>query len=117
MSKKNILLLVALTLIGTTPLVASGHSFQPDTKMDGTSLKAWHRYGQAASPTEKGEIVGVPKAGSGGWLVLDHEYQDSALYAEYRCASGCVTGVLFRAEKAPSGGMKGTYVELSDPEL
>src|SRR5882757_362870 len=117
MSKKHILLLVALTLIGTTPLVASSPSFQPVTKMDGTSLKAWHRYGQADWRTEKGEIVGVPKAGSGGWLVLDHEYQDSALYAEYRCSGGCVTGVLFRAEKTPGGGLKGTYLELSDPEL
>jgi hypothetical protein len=117
MTKKHRLLLVTLTLIGTTPLFASGPSFQPDSKMDGTSLKGWHPYGQGDWRTEKGEIVGVPKEGAGGWLVLDHSYQDSALYAEYRCAGGCVTGVLFRAEKTSGGGLKGTYVELSDPEL
>ena len=117
MTKKHRLLLVTLTLIGTTPLFASGPSFQPDTKIDGASLNGWHPYGQADWRTEKGEIVGVPKEGAGGWLVLDHAYQDSALYAEYRCTGGCVTGVLFRAEKTPNGGLKGTYVELSDPEL
>ena len=117
MGKTHRLLLVAFVLIETTPLIASGPSFQPDTKIDGASLKAWHPYGQADWRTEKGEIVGVPKAGAGGWLVLDHAYQDSALYAEYLCTGGCVTGVLFRAEKTPGGGLKGTYVELSDPEL
>jgi hypothetical protein len=117
MTKKHRLLLVTLTLIGTTPLFASGPSFQPDTKMDGASLKGWHPYGQADWRVDKGEIVGVPKEGAGGWLVLDHAYQDSALYAEYFCTGGCVTGVLFRAEKTPNGGLKGTYVELSDPEL
>ena len=49
--------------------------------------------------------------------MLDHSYQDSALYAEYRCYRGCVTGVLFRAEKTTNGGLRGTYVELSDPDL
>jgi hypothetical protein len=117
MTKKHKLLLITLTVIGTTRLFASGPSFQPDTKMDGTSLKGWHPYGQADWRAEKGEIVGTPKDGAGGWLVLDHEFQDSALYTEYRCTTGCVTGVLFRAEKTPSGGLKGTYVELSDPEL
>jgi Domain of Unknown Function (DUF1080)/FG-GAP-like repeat len=117
MRKKHRLLLLTLTLIGTTPLLASGPSFKPDTKMDGTTLKGWHSYGQADWRTEKGEIVGAPNPGAAGWLVLDHAYQDSALYAEYRCTGGCVTGVLFRAEKTPDGGLKGTYVELSDPEL
>jgi hypothetical protein len=115
MTKKHRLLLLTLALIGTTPLFASGPSFQPDTKIDG--LKGWHPYGQADWRTEKGEIIGVPNKGAGGWLVLDHSYQDSALYAEYRCTSGCVTGVLFRAEKTPNGGLQGTYIELSDPEL
>ena len=63
MTKKHILLLASLTFIGTVPLFASGPSFRPDTKMDGTSLKGWHPYGQADWRTEKGEIVGVPKAG------------------------------------------------------
>ncbi len=78
----------------------------------------WHTFGQADWRTEKGEIVGTPKQGGTGlWLVLDHSYQDSALYAEYRCTAACVTGVLFRAAKNADGGLKGTYVELSDPDL
>jgi Domain of Unknown Function (DUF1080)/FG-GAP-like repeat len=117
MAKKRGLLLIASTLVGATTLFASGPSFHPDVTMDGASLKDWHTFGQADWRTEKGEIVGTPKAGAGGWLVLDHSYQDTALYAEYRCTGGCVTGVLFRAEKTSSGGLKGTYVELSDPDL
>ena len=72
MAMKRRLLLVALVLIGTTPIFASGPSFRPDTTMDGSSLKGWHTFGQADWRAEKGEIVGAPKAGgSGGWLVLD----------------------------------------------
>ena len=78
MGKTHRLLLVAFVLIGTTHLFASGPSFQPDTKMDGTSLKGWHPFGQADWRTDKGEIVGMPREGAGGWLVLDHAYQDSA---------------------------------------
>src|ERR1700677_177182 len=117
MANKPMLLVVALVLIGATPTFASGPSFRPDATMDGASLKGWNTFGQADWRTENGEIVGTPKAGAGGWLVLDHSYQDTALYAEYRCVSGCVTGVLFRAQKTATGGWKGTYVELSDPDL
>jgi hypothetical protein len=115
---KHTWLIVAFVLIGARSLFASGPSFRPDTTVDGSSLKGWHTFGQADWRTEKGDIVGTPKeGGSGGWLVLDDSYQDSALYAEYRCNAGCVTGVLFRAEKTSGGGLKGTYVELSDPDL
>ena len=65
MSKNYGLLLLTLTLIGT-PVFASGPSFQPDTRMDGTSLKGWHPYGQADWRTEKGEIVGTPRGSR--WL-------------------------------------------------
>ena len=118
MQKKHGLLVVAFALIGAAPIFASGPSFHPDSRMDGSSLMGWHTFGQADWRTEKGEIVGTPKqGGTGGWLVLDHSYQDSALYAEYRCTAACVTGVLFRAAKIADGGLKGTYVELSDPDL
>jgi hypothetical protein len=118
MKNKYTLLVAVYVLIGATPMLASGPSFRPDLKIDGSSLNGWHTFGRADWRVEKGEIVGTPKdAGAGGWLVLDHAYQDSGLYAEYRCGSGCVTGVLFRAEKTSDGGLKGTYVELSDPDL
>jgi hypothetical protein len=60
--------------------------------------------------------VGKPTAASGGWLVLDKSYQDVGVYVEYRCTGGCQTGVLFRETK-DAAGIKGTYVELSDPQI
>ncbi len=116
--KKPWLLVTLMVLSGVTLAWASGPSFHPDISVDGSNLNGWHTFGQADWHADKGEIVGTPRqGGSGGWLVLDHSYQDSALYLEYRCTDGCVTGVLFRAEKTSNGGLRGTYVELSDPNL
>ncbi|MGA7341295.1 MAG: FG-GAP-like repeat-containing protein [Terracidiphilus sp.] len=104
-------------LIAVAPLFASGPSFRPDITMSGINLNGWHQFGQADWHAEKGEIVGQPSHAGGGWLVLDHSYQDVNFYTEYRCTEGCITGVLLRAEKTPDGGMKGVYVSLSDPDL
>ncbi len=118
MFKKRALPIAFVVVISVTPIFASGPSFRPDTVIDGSSLNGWHTLGQADWHAEKGEILGTPKqGGAGGWLVLDHSYQDSALYTEYRCTGGCVTGILFRAEKTPDGGLKGVYVSLSDPDM
>ena len=111
------LLVAAFALTGTTLAFASGPSFHPDVTMNGVNLNGWHPFGQADWKAEKGEVVGRPKQAGGGWLVLDHSYQDVNFYTEYKCAEGCVTGVLLRAEKTPSGGMKGVYVSLSDPDM
>ena len=116
MFKKRVLPIVFAAAVTVTPIFASGPSFRPDTVMDGSSLKGWHTFGQADWHAEQGEMVGTPKpGGAGGWLVLDHSYQDSALYTEYRCTGEC--GILFRAEKTGEGGLKGVYVSLSDPDL
>ncbi len=112
MPKKPFSLLAWLAIV--TPMFAVGPSFIPDQTFTGSSLKGWHTVGQAEWRAENGELIGKPKAESGGWLVLDWSYQDVALYAEYECSSGCQTGVLFRAEKTGSG-LKGTFVDLSDP--
>jgi Domain of Unknown Function (DUF1080)/FG-GAP-like repeat len=117
MSKKRRLIVVASTLLCVLPALASGPSFRPDLTISTTSLNGWHTFGQASWRAEGGEIVGTPKQGGGGWLVLDHSYQDINFYTEYRCADGCVTGVLLRAQQLPGGGMKGVYVSLSDPGL
>ncbi len=116
MSKRCFMLLAAFTLIGAGPVYASGPSFHPDVTFQGSELKAWHIYGEAEWSAENGELIGKPKQAGGGWLMLDHSYQDVGLYAEFKCTAGCETGVLFRAEKTPDG-MKGIYVALSDPEL
>ena len=114
MLKKRLLPLAGLAIVA--PLFAVGPSFIPDHTFTGSSLTGWHTVGQAEWRAENGEIIGKPTAESGGWLVLDRSYQDVALYAEFECSSGCQTGVLFRAEKTGSG-MKGTFVDLSDPQL
>jgi hypothetical protein len=117
MSKQGGLLISACFLIAVTPAFASGPSFHPDMTMNGVNLDGWHSFGQAEWRGEKGEVVGRPNQAGGGWLVLDHSYQDVNFYTEFRCTEGCVTGVLLRAEKMPDGGMKGVYISLSDPDM
>ncbi len=113
---RRVSLLVAVVFAAVAPMIAVGPSFIPDVTFQGSSLAGWHTVGQAEWKAENGEIVGRPTAASGGWLVLDRSYQDVGVYLEYRCAAGCVTGVLFRGEKTMLG-MKGTLVELSDPDV
>ena len=48
--------------------------------------------------------------------MLDKSFQDLQFGADFRCAAGCKTGVLFRAEKTADGGMKGIYVSLTPGE-
>jgi hypothetical protein len=117
MWSKSCLSIAAFVLSSAATVFASGPSFHPDITMNGENLKDWHTLGQATWRTENGEIVGAPKQADGGWLVLNHSYQDINFYTGFRCAEGCVTGVLLRAEQTPNGGMKGVYVSLSDPGL
>jgi hypothetical protein len=110
---RRLILLAASTFLGCLPMFATGPSFHPDAALTGSSLTGWHTFGQADWRAENGEVVATPKGG-GGWLVLDHSYQDVGLYTQFRCAGDC--GALLRAEKTPTG-MKGIYVALSDPDL
>ncbi len=96
-------------------LAASPAVFIPDATFHGSSLTGWHPLGQAKWRAENGQIVGTPGEG-GGWLVLDKSYQDVGFFTSFRCASGCKTGVLLRAEKTPQG-MKGIYLSLNDGDL
>ena len=113
MKRQSKLLLAVLALASMTQAFASGPSFPPDIKVSGQNLNGWHTLGGGDWRAENGEIVGKPNQ-AGGWLVFDKSYQDILFYAEYKCSSGCVTGLLMRAEKTPDGGMKGVYVSLSD---
>ncbi|MEO8735269.1 MAG: FG-GAP-like repeat-containing protein [Edaphobacter sp.] len=112
MSRKLLLSLVCFALISAMPMFGSGPSFHPDVTFKGSSLAGWHTLGQANWRAENGELIGTPKQGAGGWLVLDRSYQDIGLFTDFRCTGGCETGVLFRAEKTPDG-MKGVYVSLT----
>ncbi len=114
MPGKRLLLLAAL--LSSVPGFATGPSFHPDTTFSGSNLNGWHTFGQAAWRAEKGEVIGTPKQGAAGWLVLDRSYQDIGVFTQFRCTGACDTGVLLRAEKTTTG-MKGIYVALSDPDL
>jgi hypothetical protein len=95
------------------PLFGVSPSFKPDVTVKGSSLTGWRPLGQAGWKMQNGEITGTVKPGGhGGWLMLDHSYQDVAFNALFRCGEGCKTGVLLRAEKTPQG-MKGIFVSLA----
>jgi hypothetical protein len=110
---------IAFALFAVVETVASwavGPSFLPDVTFHGSNLAGWHTMGNAQWRVDNGEIVGKPTGAGGGWLVLDKSYQDVGVYLEYRCSGGCKTGVLFRGTKS-GDGMKGTFVDLADPEI
>ena len=109
MLHKRAALIAAITAALQAPVFGSGPTFTPDATFKGSSLAGWHVLGSADWRAQNGEITGAAKqGGDGGWLVLDRSYQDVGFYASFRCAGGCKTGVLFRAEKTPEG-MKGVY--------
>jgi hypothetical protein len=78
----------------------SGPSFVPDG--GSSTLAGWHSLGPAAWRADQGEIVGKGTDGS-GWLVLDHSFQDTGLYASFQCTGTCDTGVLLRLQQTPEG--------------
>lgn len=106
-------------LVGLLPALAQrqeflpGPSFTPDAVVSGSGLAGWHTLGQGKWQLHAGEVTGTPGA-SGGWLVLDHAFQDVEFFTKVRCGSGCESGILFRMQKSPEGGMKGTYAALSE---
>ena len=92
-------------------------NFIPDVVFTGSNLAAWRPVGQATWRAENGEIIGTPGAASGGWLLADRSYQDVAVVASFRCAGGCQTGVMLRAERTPDGGLKGVFLSLNEGDL
>lgn len=108
--------LSVLMLAAIAPLSGVGPTFKPDATFKGSSLTGWHVLGPGDWKAQNGEITGTPQAGgAGSWLVLNHSYQDAAIFAAFRCAEGCKTGILLRAEKTPQG-MKGIFVSLNTQE-
>lgn len=106
------------SLIGASAVIsvvfAATHDFSPDTVFKGSSLSAMRTLGPAEWRAVNGEITGTPKAPEGGWLLLDKGYQDIEFYSEFHCGGPCNAGLLLRAEKTASGGLKGVYISLSD---
>jgi hypothetical protein len=117
-STRLVVSLIAAAVIGTlAPLSGAGPSFRPDVRFEGSSLTGWQPLGQADWRAANGEIVGTPRQAGGGWLVLDRSYQDTGFFASFRCAAGCRTGVLLRAEKTADGGTRGIYVSLTEGDV
>ncbi len=103
----------ALCLSSLPLLFGVGASFHPDGAIKGSSLAGWHTLGQAEWKAVNGDLAGTAKPGSaGGWLILDKSMQDVGINASFRCGEGCRSGVLFRAEKTPSG-WKGVFISLA----
>ena len=113
MPSKRALLLAAATLAVFARLSGTGPSFHPDSTFKGSALTGWHTLGNATWQAQDGVITGTPTQLGGGWLVLDHSYQDVGFYASFKCAPGCQSGMLMRAEKTAGGGMKGVFVSFS----
>jgi Domain of Unknown Function (DUF1080)/FG-GAP-like repeat/FG-GAP repeat len=124
MSRRHLMLGVAIAFLGLIPIFGArqtflpGPSFIPDEVLKGSSLAGWHTVGPAKWQIRDGELTGTPgPSGTGGWLVMDHPYQDVELFTKFLCAAGCETGILFRTEKTLDGGMKGTYASLSGGDV
>jgi hypothetical protein len=114
MSSRRLLFAVAMTLTSFVSSFATGPSFIPDGTLRGSSLAAWHTVGPANWHVENGVLTATAgPSGAGGWLVLNHSYQDVGVFTKFQCTGGCETGILFRAQKTPGGGMKGDYASLN----
>lgn len=124
MLNRHILLGAAITILGAVPMLGArqtflpGPSFIPDATIKGSSLAGWHTEGASKWSLNNGDLTGTPgPGGAGGWLVMDHSYQDMALFTKFMCSGGCETGILFRIEKTADGGMKGTYAQFSGSDV
>jgi hypothetical protein len=102
---------------GLSALVAivTAQNYPVDTKYGDTWRREFDVVGDAGWRLENGEYVGTPKSERGGWLMLDKSLQDVGVFASFRCAAGCRTGVLLRAQKS-GDGWKGIYVALAGEE-
>ena len=116
MSLKPLALLPVALSLAATIFAADPNTFAPDWAFKGSSLTGLKTLGQASWKAENGELIGTPKAASGGWLVLDKSLQDAAFFGSFRCATGCKTGVLMRMQKTATG-MRGVYLSLTDGDL
>ena len=90
-------------------------TFKADATLKGSSLTGWRPLGPAGWRMDNGEVAGP--AGANGWLVLDRSLQDVGFAAQVRCAAGCQTGVLLRAQPTPDGGKKGVFLSLTQGDV
>jgi hypothetical protein len=103
---------IAAAVVLLSLFIVSGRSAAVSV-FDGKGLSGWHVQGGADWRATGGQLAGTAKAGGGGWLVLDHGYEDILLRLTYQCEK-CETGVLIRnAAQAAGGNTSGLYVSLA----
>lgn len=112
-----------LSLAGAFLVVVSGitpgafaqtpvRDFIADSVFDGPDLAGWQTLGGGTWRAEGGQIVGSSRAGDPGWLLTNQQFQDVALWTNFRCTGPCDTGILFRASRTDEG-LEGVFVSLS----
>src|SRR5918996_1164925 len=116
MTRRLLGVVAMLGALATVPLAGTRSTFVPDWTFKGNTLAGWQALGDAEWKAADGELVGTPKSADGGWLILDKSFQDVEFGADFKCVSGCRTGVLLRAEKTPTG-MKGVFLSLDEGEV
>ncbi|MBT9330823.1 FG-GAP-like repeat-containing protein [Paracidobacterium acidisoli] len=104
-------------LLSASPGFAQTPSFSPDKSFQGSSLDGWHTMGSAKWQAENGTIDGDGRAANApGWLVLDHPYQDTGVYASFKCEGPCDTGILLRAVKT-GNYIQGVFLSIKQNDL
>jgi len=100
----------------TTQTLSPAPEFMPDSTFTGSALNGWQPLGNATWTAVNGEITGTATDHAGGWLISRQSYQDVQWFSRVRCDGPCVTGVLLRIQKTPTG-MSGIFVSLKDGDF
>ena len=95
------------------PGAGANRNFQPDWTFKGSSVAAFHTIGDTEWRAENGELVGIPKSETGGWLILDKPLQDVQFASTFRCTGGCKAGVMLRAQSTAQG-IQGVFAALPE---
>ncbi|QHS51072.1 VCBS repeat-containing protein [Edaphobacter sp. 12200R-103] len=113
MNRKHLGVVLSFFSVVVAPCLGSGPSFHPDTSIATASRQDWSVLGKADWNIADQGITGKGNE-TGGLLVLNHSFQDSDFYMEFRCEQSCETGVLFRTKKQSDGSLAGDYVSFHD---
>jgi len=112
---RTCLFAVSLGVVTVAAVQAQTPSFAPDAVFQGSTLAGWHSVGGAGWSADHGVVSGDGARGS-GWLMLDHSYQDTGIYTQFKCQGACDTGVLLRAHKTDKG-TEGIFVGVKGDEF
>ena len=119
LKRRLILTRVAFAILAAGAVVWSTSGTRADNSkpaFTGTSLAGWHPLGAADWRIQNGELVGKVRESPGGWLVLDHSYQDVVLKFSFQCEGGCQPGVMVAMQKE-GDRTTGSYVSLAQGDL